>query len=44
MNQRGQALIEFALIFSLIVLVCIVALQTTGTDVRPLISHVANDV
>lgn len=32
-SQAGQALIEYALIISLIALIAIIALQTTGTDV-----------
>lgn len=42
--ERGQAGVEFALIISLIVLVAVVALQTTGTNISELLNHIAGDV
>jgi Flp pilus assembly pilin Flp len=43
-EETGQALIEYALIISLIALVAIVALQTTGTDVSGILNTIAGDV
>jgi Flp pilus assembly pilin Flp len=43
-DQRGQALIEYALIVSLIALIAIVALKTTGTNVSSLLNKVAGEV
>jgi Flp pilus assembly pilin Flp len=43
-RQEGQALIEYALIVSLIALVAIVALQTTGTNVKGLLNKIGGDV
>jgi Flp pilus assembly pilin Flp len=43
-RQEGQALIEYALIISLIALVAIIALQTTGTNVKGLLNKIAGDV
>jgi Flp pilus assembly pilin Flp len=42
--QDGQALIEYALIISLVALVAIVALQTTGTNIKGLLSTIAGEV
>ena len=43
-RQEGQALIEYALIISLIALVAIVALQTTGTNIKGLLNTIAGEV
>jgi Flp pilus assembly pilin Flp len=43
-DQRGQALIEYALIVSLIALVAIVALRTTGTNLSGLLNKIAGEV
>jgi Flp pilus assembly pilin Flp len=43
-RQQGQALIEYVLIASLIALVAIVALRTTGTNVTVLLNRVAGEV
>ena len=43
-RQEGQALIEYALIISLIALVGIVALQTTGTNISGLLNKISGDV
>ena len=42
--EGGQALIEYALIISLIALVAIVALQTTGTNVAGILNTIAGEV
>jgi Flp pilus assembly pilin Flp len=42
--EGGQALIEYALIISLIALVAITALQTTGTNVAGLLNTIAGEV
>ena len=42
-RQEGQALIEYALIISLIALVGIMALQTTGTNLHSLLNKIAGD-
>lgn len=42
-HDRGQALIEYALIISLIALVAIVALQTTGTDPASIMHSLAGE-
>jgi Flp pilus assembly pilin Flp len=42
--EGGQALIEYALIVSLIALVAIVALQTTGTNVSNILNTIAGEV
>ena len=42
--ETGQALIEYALIISLIALVSIVALQTTGTSISGILNTIAGDV
>ena len=43
-RQDGQALIEYALIISLIALVAIVALQTTGTNISKVLNTIAGEV
>ena len=43
-RQEGQALIEYALIISLIALVAITALQTTGTNVAGILNTIAGEV
>ena len=43
-RQEGQALIEYALIISLIAVVAIAALQLTGTNIKGLLNHVAGEV
>jgi len=43
-HEQGQALIEYALIVSLIAVICIVALATTGKSISAIIDLVANSV
>ena len=43
-RQEGQALIEYALIISLIAVVAIGVLQTTGMYIRSLLNKTAGDV
>jgi Flp pilus assembly pilin Flp len=43
-RQEGQALIEYALIISLIALVAIAALKTTGTNISDILNKIAGDV
>jgi Flp pilus assembly pilin Flp len=43
-REDGQALIEYALIISLIALVAIVALQTTGTNIKGVLNTIAGEV
>ena len=43
-RQEGQALIEYALIISLIALVAIGALQTTGTNIKGILNRIAGEV
>jgi Flp pilus assembly pilin Flp len=43
-RDDGQALIEYALIVSLVALVAIAALKTTGANVGGLLNKVAGDV
>jgi Flp pilus assembly pilin Flp len=43
-QEGGQALIEYALIISLIAVVAISALQLTGTNVKGLLNHIAGEV
>jgi Flp pilus assembly pilin Flp len=43
-RQEGQALIEYALIVSLIALVAIVALQTTGTNISKILNTIGGEV
>jgi pilus assembly protein Flp/PilA len=42
--EEGQALVEYALILSLIAVVAIAALTLTGHNVRDMLKGVANDV
>ena len=42
--ETGQALIEYALIISLIALVAIAALQTTGNDILSILNTIAGEV
>ena len=42
--ESGQALIEYALIISLIALVAITALQTTGTNIKGILNTIAGEV
>ena len=44
LREEGQALIEYALIVSLIALVAIVALRTTGTNVTVILNKIAGEV
>ena len=43
-REEGQALIEYALIISLIALVAINALQTTGTNIKGILNTIAGEV
>jgi pilus assembly protein Flp/PilA len=43
-GEEGQALVEYALIVSLIALVAIGALTFTGTNVTSVISNIANNI
>jgi pilus assembly protein Flp/PilA len=43
-REEGQALIEYALIISLIALVAITALQTTGTNISKILNTIAGEV
>jgi Flp pilus assembly pilin Flp len=43
-RQQGQALIEYALIISLIAVVSIVALQATGVNIKNLLTRIAGEV
>jgi pilus assembly protein Flp/PilA len=42
--EEGQALVEYALIVSLIAVVAIAALTLTGTSIRSMLNGIANDV
>jgi pilus assembly protein Flp/PilA len=42
--EEGQALVEYALIVSLIAVVCIAALTLTGTNISDMLGNIANDV
>ena len=44
LRQEGQALIEYALIISLIAVVAIAALQLTGTHIKGLLNGIAGEV
>jgi pilus assembly protein Flp/PilA len=41
-REEGQALVEYALILSLIAVVCITALTTLGTNVNNILTTIAN--
>ena len=43
-DEAGQALIEYALIVSLIAVVAIAALTLTGHSIRDILNTIANDV
>jgi pilus assembly protein Flp/PilA len=43
-REEGQALVEYALIVSLIAVVAIVALQFTGKNVTSILSSIANNL
>jgi pilus assembly protein Flp/PilA len=43
-GEEGQALVEYALIVSLIAVVAIAALTLTGTSIRGILNSIANDV
>jgi Flp pilus assembly pilin Flp len=43
-RQEGQALIEYALIVSLIAVVAIATLQLTGTNVKGVLNKIAGEV
>ncbi len=43
-RQQGQALIEYALIISLVAVVAIAGLSLTGTNVKSLLNKVAGEV
>lgn len=43
-DDQGQGLVEYGLILGLVSVVCIVALQTLGTNVNAILSKVASDV
>jgi pilus assembly protein Flp/PilA len=42
--EEGQALVEYALIVSLIAVVAIAALTLTGHNIRDMLTNIANDV
>jgi pilus assembly protein Flp/PilA len=42
--EEGQALVEYALIVSLIAVVAIAALTLTGNSIRDILNTIANDV
>jgi pilus assembly protein Flp/PilA len=42
--EEGQALVEYALIVSLIAVVCIAALTATGTSIQDMLNKISNDV
>jgi Flp pilus assembly pilin Flp len=43
-DQEGQALVEYALIISLIALVAFGALKLTGTSINAIFTGIANDL
>ncbi len=43
-EEQGRALIGYALIISLIALVAIAALQTTGTDISGILNTISGEV
>jgi pilus assembly protein Flp/PilA len=43
-GEEGQALVEYALIVSLIAVVAIAALTLTGHSIRDILNSIANDV
>ena len=42
--EEGQALVEYALIVSLIAVVCILALTVTGHSIRDILNTISQDV
>jgi pilus assembly protein Flp/PilA len=42
--EEGQALVEYALIVSLIAVVAIAALTVTGHSIRDILTNISNDV
>jgi Flp pilus assembly pilin Flp len=42
--EEGQALVEYALIVSLIAVVCIAALTVTGTSIQDMLNKLSKDV
>jgi pilus assembly protein Flp/PilA len=42
--EEGQALVEYALIISLIAVVAIAALTLTGHSIRDMLTNISNDV
>jgi Flp pilus assembly pilin Flp len=43
-DQRGQALIEYALIVSLVALIAIASLKLTGTNISSIMNKIAGEV
>ena len=43
-REEGQALIEYALIISLIALIALAALKTTGTSISGILNKIAGEV
>jgi Flp pilus assembly pilin Flp len=43
-REEGQALIEYALIISLIALIALAALRTTGTSISGILNKIAGEV
>jgi pilus assembly protein Flp/PilA len=43
-RQQGQALVEYALIISLIAIVAIAALQLTGTRITSLFNNISSEL
>jgi len=43
-RQEGQALVEYALILSLVSIAAILALKTTGTNISTLLTNIAADL
>jgi Flp pilus assembly pilin Flp len=43
-RQEGQALVEYALILSLVSIAAVVALKTTGTNIQTLLTNIAADL
>jgi pilus assembly protein Flp/PilA len=42
--EEGQALVEYALIVSLIAVVAIAALTVTGHSIRDMLTNISNDI
>lgn len=43
MNQKGQGLVEYALILALIVVITFVALQFFGTEISTILSRIGEE-